>query len=45
MTGVLRGSAGIQDAVIANEVKQSSKIKDAFCLKHLDCHIGFAFSQ
>jgi hypothetical protein len=27
MTGVLRGSAGIQDAVIANEVKQSSKTK------------------
>jgi hypothetical protein len=28
-------------AVIANEVKQSSKTKDAFCLKHLDCRVGF----
>jgi hypothetical protein len=35
----------IQNAVIANEVKQSSKTKDAFCLKHLDCHVGCAVSQ
>ena len=28
-------------AVIANEVKQSSKTKDAFCLNHLDCLVGF----
>jgi hypothetical protein len=32
-------------AVIANEVKQSSKTKDTFCLKHLDCRVGFASSQ
>ena len=29
-------------AVIANEVKQSSKIKDAFCLNHPDCRAGCA---
>ncbi|MHB1238332.1 MAG: hypothetical protein ACYCY7_12315 [Gallionella sp.] len=29
-------------AVIANEVKQSSRTKDAFCLTHPDCHAGFA---
>ncbi|KXS33583.1 MAG: hypothetical protein AWT59_0303 [Candidatus Gallionella acididurans] len=28
-------------AVIANEVKQSSKSKMLF-LNHLDCHVGFA---
>ena len=32
-------------AVIANEVKQSSKTKDAFCLKHLDCRVGFTSSR
>ena len=31
-------------AVIANEVKQSSKIKMHF-LSSLDCHVGYAFSQ
>ncbi len=31
-------------AVIANEVKQSSKTKMHF-LSHLDCHVGYAFSQ
>ncbi|MHB1236310.1 MAG: hypothetical protein ACYCY7_01995 [Gallionella sp.] len=31
-------------AVIANEVKQSSKTKMHF-LNHLDCHVGFASSQ
>jgi hypothetical protein len=36
---------GIQNAVFANEVKQSSKTKEAFCLNHLDCRVGFAFSQ
>ena len=29
-------------AVIANEVKQSSKTKMHF-LNHLDCHVGYAF--